>query len=66
MVQPELGDGVQAEATVRGLNLQSDVRHLSRGDYRNINHHDWPLPDLWLGVSCESQQYADERIPLLL
>ena len=26
----------------------------------------WPLPNLWLGVSVESQQYADERIPLLL
>lgn len=26
----------------------------------------WPLPNVWLGVSVESQQYADERIPLLL
>ena len=25
-----------------------------------------PLPNLWLGVSVESQKYADERIPLLL
>lgn len=25
-----------------------------------------PLPNVWLGVSVESQQYADERIPLLL
>jgi len=25
----------------------------------------WPLPNVWLGVSVESQQYADERIPLL-
>ncbi len=26
----------------------------------------WPLPNIWLGVSVEDQQRADERIPLLL
>jgi protein gp37 len=26
----------------------------------------WPLPNVWLGVSVESQKYADERIPLLI
>lgn len=26
----------------------------------------WPLPNVWLGVSVESQKYADERIPDLL
>lgn len=26
----------------------------------------WPLPNVWLGVSVESQEYADERIPELL
>jgi protein gp37 len=26
----------------------------------------WPLPNVWLGVSVEDQQTADERIPLLL
>jgi protein gp37 len=26
----------------------------------------WPLPNVWLGVSCEDQQRADERIPDLL
>jgi len=25
----------------------------------------WPLPNVWLGVSCENQARADERIPLL-
>lgn len=29
-------------------------------------HTDWPLPNLWLGVSVEDQATADERIPLLL
>lgn len=26
----------------------------------------WPLPNVWLGVSCENQQWADIRIPALL
>ncbi len=26
----------------------------------------WPLPNVWLGVSCENQDAADARIPLLL
>ena len=26
----------------------------------------WPLPNVWLGVSVEDQATADERIPLLL
>lgn len=26
----------------------------------------WPFPNVWLGVSCEDQKTADERIPLLL
>lgn len=30
-------------------------------DWRN-----WPLRNVWLGVSVENQRYADERIPLLL
>jgi len=26
----------------------------------------WPLPNVWLGVSVENQEYADARIPVLL
>jgi protein gp37 len=28
--------------------------------------YNWPPQNVWLGVSCERQQEADERIPLLL
>ncbi len=31
-----------------------------------LGHNEWPLPNVWLGVSVENQQAADERIPLLL
>jgi protein gp37 len=27
---------------------------------------DWPLPNVWLGVSAENQAMADKRIPILL
>lgn len=26
----------------------------------------WPLPNVWLGVTAENQEWADKRIPLLL
>jgi protein gp37 len=28
--------------------------------------HEWPLENVWLGVSVENQKAADERIPILL
>ncbi len=28
--------------------------------------HEWPLPNVWLGVSAENQHWADVRIPKLL
>ena len=36
------------------------------GDVHTRNQVQWPLPNVWLGVSCENQETADERIPLLL
>ncbi len=44
-------------------------KHLGRvfrkGDPGPEANH-WPLRNVWLGVSCEDQQRADERIPHLL
>ena len=41
---------------------------LRRGEKGPANRFvlDWPLPNVWLGVSVEDQKTADERIPLLL
>jgi protein gp37 len=36
-----------------------------RGGYDNCGPL-WPLENVWLGVSCENQETADERVPLLL
>ena len=33
---------------------------------RGLTDLRWPLPNVWLGVSAEDQQRADERIPWLL
>lgn len=41
--------------------------HVSGGAYRfSDGGVPWPLPNLWLGVSAENQQWADIRIPALL
>jgi protein gp37 len=34
-------------------------------DMPNAVPASWPLPNVWLGVSAENQEAADERIPLL-
>lgn len=34
--------------------------------YQAIDECKWPLPNLWLGTSCENQAAANERIPHLL
>jgi protein gp37 len=34
--------------------------------YIPVRGRDWPLPNVYLGVTAEDQQRADERIPLLL
>lgn len=48
-----------------------NVRHDTKGDKRNSQqenletHLEWPLPNVWLGVTAENQETADERIPIL-
>lgn len=40
--------------------------HKRRADDTGAYLQPWPLPNVWLGVSVEDQQRADERIPSLL
>jgi len=35
-------------------------------DWGPLYPYTWPRPNIWIGVSVEDQQRADERIPLLL
>ncbi len=36
------------------------------GRVHGSHYRDWPLPNVWIGVSVEDQATANERIPLLL
>lgn len=40
--------------------------YLSKNRLKHIGLNEWPLLNIWLGVSVENQKAADERIPLLL
>lgn len=42
------------------------VRHRAQGKGLAIPDFTWPLPNLWLGVSVENQQWADIRIRPLM
>jgi hypothetical protein len=42
------------------------AEYVTVGDIERDVMDCWPLPNVWLGVSCEDQQRADERIPWLL
>jgi protein gp37 len=41
------------------------VFHLGADD-TIVGYQNWPLPNVWLGVTAENQKTADERIPILL
>ena len=49
------------------LNLRHLSRHtIDRRTYAEaFPYHPWPMPNIWVGTSCENQKYADERIPIL-
>jgi protein gp37 len=49
----------------RFLDTENDA-HWTDAGAAKVMQFDWPLANVWLGVSTERQQEADERIPLLL
>jgi protein gp37 len=51
---------VRAEAKARGMRVRSQMQWIAADLW------EWPLPNVWLGVSVENQRAADERIPHLL
>jgi len=46
--------------------LVVDARITLNGGQYERDHENYPLPNTWLGVSVEDQQWADIRIPALL
>ena len=57
---------VEAEAT--GWTIARFARQWVFWDEHesHFENRQWPLPNVWLGVTCENQKAADERIPVLL
>ena len=53
----------QADGQARVLHRTRRQAHSARE--RHVDYV-WPLPNVLLGVTCEDQQRADERIPILL
>ena len=62
-------------SAIRGDDGQGHRREICNGPTRDLSDHhsqelathlNWPLPNVWLGVSAEDQRRADERIPDLL
>jgi protein gp37 len=45
---------------------EGDVRASYEAAPVDLPPWEWPLPNVWLGVSCENQAAADARIPSLL
>lgn len=52
--------------TKRPERMRDFIRLMSVLNEACTNQHEWPLKNVWLGVSIEDQKTADERIPLLL
>ena len=49
---------------------EDTIRDISESDEEIVMNtkrpvHVWPLPNVWIGVSVESQEWAQERLPLL-
>jgi protein gp37 len=59
----EIGD--EEDTGWKGINYDGDESYAECW-ISNVIPQRWPLPNVWLLVSAEDQQNADERIPLLL
>jgi protein gp37 len=60
-------DAYAATRTPTGRNRVRDLRAINGTHGASVGDGNyWPLPNVWLGVSAEDQQRADERIPWLL
>jgi protein gp37 len=61
-----LGFSLRREGRVLSAAYQMFLEQPNRSRPKTYRRPAWPLPNVWLGTSCEDQQRADERIPLLL
>lgn len=55
-----------SQPDIRGRVARAGARYLDPPAFPPYADTVWPLPNVWLGVSVEDQERADERIPPLL
>jgi protein gp37 len=58
--------GLAQAAKFGGTVIADEFPHVTTSLAHPQGLRDWPLPNVWLGVTAERQQEADERIPELL
>jgi protein gp37 len=64
-IEEALADFLDDYQDGRLVDTDNDALWDEKGSLK-ARHFNWPLPNVWLGVSVEDQARADERIPLLL
>ena len=71
--EPKHGAGTRLSIALQALDISVEALNTNPkselGDELEIGDGgmvDWPLPNVWLGVSVENQKAADERVPILL
>lgn len=64
-IEPALDDWAKADRR-EGVDEDTVEVSLWERTYSSLSECTFPLPNLWLGVSCEDQERADERVPDLL
>jgi protein gp37 len=64
--KPDGNDGQIAAACAMYVKEKDCGGLLTRAQFTCAVQQSWPLANVWLGVTAEDQQRADERIPMLL
>lgn len=61
-----IGQMLAVELRKYGVDGQRPATRASGWEDFDPRRIPWPLPNVWFGVSCEDQQRANERVPILL
>lgn len=61
-----IGSNLVGDGEGRAWRVEQAMCEFNNWQSVNGESPEWPLPNVWLGVSVEDQKTADERIPLLL
>lgn len=67
-IRSRLNAGESAYSISKDIGISdTQIRNISAGvQWKDDGKLKWPIPAVWLGVTAESQEQADARIPILL